>query len=129
MKSGTLKTRFILIVAAMMAVLSTGALGVIHRHAEHSHGVAVTGHDHEHSCHHDHGSPDTPVPPTDHGHDEGGCELCLMLAAIGRWELPVVGESLGLTANHEPVPLEAQSVIDSRVLRTRSARGPPMLGV
>lgn len=124
-----LRDRLAVVVAAMVAVLATGALGVIHRQAEHPHGAAVVAeHVHAHDCdgHHEH--PESPALPSDHDHDEGGCELCLMLLAAAQWGVPPLGEALGLVPLSEPAPMSAQVAHEALALRALTARGPPAPG-
>lgn len=134
MTGRSLTARLALVVAAMMAVLSSGALGVVHRQAEHAHVAPASAHvhDHGHSCRHDLDGPSLPDQsdqPADHGHDEGECELCLMLAVAGQWGMPAAGQPLGLTPLCVPAPVLAQAVIGAFVPRAHSARGPPTPGV
>jgi len=125
LRRDTVTTWIAALVVAAVAAVSTGGVGMLHRHTEHSsphlhsHNDAPGGH-----CHHDSDQPEdteTPDSPEDHG----DCDLCLLLMSGGQW---TVGEVLTPTfqANAAVTPLTApQKNVCVPRQRVLSARGPP----
>ena len=120
-------TRLALLVAVMVALLSTGLPGAVHRSLAHGH-ETHTNHACEHTAHthHQHADQPGPVDPDDRDrHDDHDCQLCLMLATGGQWGVQIADAGLidlGTVSRVEWIPV---AVIDSLPVPARLARGPP----
>ena len=122
-----MQTRAAIFAMLVVAILSTGLPGALHRFSEHAHATEFVRAAHAHTCdksadHHGHSHP---TPKDDHNHSEGSCELCLMLAAGGQWGIQFTESSITTFDFATNVEVQPSRVIDTLPMPALLARGPP----
>jgi len=125
------QTRAAILALAVVAILSTGLPGTLHRLSAHAHAIENTHPAHAHACgeaadHHGHSQP---TRERDHNHSEGSCDLCLMLATGGQWGAGLADVPWTMPMDRAlAAPLHA-GLVESLPVRVYSARGPPMISI
>lgn len=127
MTRSKLSTQVAVLVVAMVALLSTGLPGALHRTLAHRHAAHAEPATLVHACDHTHHDHDDKSSPQDQDHhDDHDCELCLMLATGGQWGIQLAESAVTVfdfVSSAESVPT---ALIDSLPMPASLARGPPM---
>ncbi len=127
------QSRAAIFALAVVAILSTGLPGALHRLSAHA--LVSEGPAPSHTCSGPSGEHGHTHPTRDsdhdhnHSHSEGSCDLCLMLAAGGQWGTQLASVPWRAIIAQAPALAESVGLIESLPIRARSARGPPMISV